>query len=82
MSLGRPDDAREPGGLTMAMRLSASVARLCFEHEAVVLDVLGARWENVLMCVCVCGVLRHLENNRLTALPADFCSGCSSLASL
>ena len=56
--LGRLDDAREPGGLTTAMRLSAGVARLCFEHEAVVLDAWGAHWEDVLMsvCVCVCGV--------------------------
>ena len=52
--LGRLDDAREPGGVTTAMRLSAGVARLCFEHEAVVLDVWGAQWEDVLMSVCVC----------------------------
>ena len=25
-----------------------------FEDEAVVLDVRGAHWEDVLMCVCVC----------------------------
>ena len=30
-------------------------------------------------CVCVCGVLRNLRYNQLTALPADFCSGCSSM---
>ena len=52
--LGRLDDAREPGGLTTAMRLSAGVARLCFEHEAVVLDVWGAHREDVLMSVCAC----------------------------
>jgi hypothetical protein len=27
----------------------------------------------------VCGVLRSLYDNQLTALPADFCSGCSSM---
>ena len=54
MRLGRLDDAREPGGVTTAMRLSAGVARLCFEDEAVVLDVWGAQWEDVLMSVCVC----------------------------
>ena len=52
--LGRLDDAREPGGVTTAMRLSAGVARLCFEDEAVVLDVWGAQWEDVLMSVCAC----------------------------
>ena len=54
MCVGRLDDAREPGGVTTAMRLSARVARLCFEDEAVVLDVWGAQWEDVLMSVCVC----------------------------
>ena len=31
------------------------------------------------VCVCVCGVLRNLNGNQLTTLPADFCSGCSSM---
>ena len=66
------------------MRLSAGVARLCFEHEAVVLDVWGAHWEDVLMsvCVCVCGVLRRLYGNQLTTLGTGFCSGCSSMERL
>ena len=47
--LGRLDDAREPGGMTTAVRLSAGVARLCFEDEAVGLDVWGTHWEDVVM---------------------------------